>query len=69
MVTVHQQITYASINEKLKDNGLILRGGFNQDDQTTLLIGPMNLPFGSTSEIHQSIKMVFLTRWIGFQRE
>ena len=40
MVTVHQQITYASINEKLKDNGLILRGGFNQDDQTTLLIGP-----------------------------
>ena len=40
MVTVHQQITYASINEKLKDNGLILRGGFKQDDQTTLLIGP-----------------------------
>lgn len=40
MVTFHQQITYASINGKLKNNGLILRGGFNQNDQTTLLIGP-----------------------------
>ena len=40
VVTFHQQITYTSINDKLKNNGLILRGGFNQDDQTTLLIGP-----------------------------
>ena len=40
MATFQKQVTYASINEKLKRSGLILRGGFTQEDQTTLLIGP-----------------------------
>ena len=40
MATFQKQVTYASINEKLKRSGLILRGGFTQKDQTTLLIGP-----------------------------
>jgi len=44
MATFQKQVTYVSINEKLRRNGLILRGGFKQENQTTLLIGP-NEPF------------------------
>ena len=36
MATFQKQVTYASINEKLKRSGLTLRGGFTQEDQTTL---------------------------------
>ena len=39
MATFQQQVTYTYINEKLKKSGLILRGGFTQDDKTTLLVG------------------------------
>ena len=44
MATFQKQVTYASINKKLKRSGLILRGGFTQERQTILLIGP-NEPF------------------------
>jgi len=39
MATFQQQVTYTYINEKLKKSGLILRGGFTQDGETTLLVG------------------------------
>ena len=39
MTTFQQQVTYTYINEKLKKSGLILRGGFTQDGETTLLVG------------------------------
>ena len=59
MATFQQQVTYTYINEKLKKSGLILRGGFVQDDQTTLLIGP-NEPifwefFTNASEYNDSL--------------
>ena len=59
MATFQKQVTYASINKKLKRNGLILRGGFTQESQTILLIGP-NEPsfweyFRNSSEYKDSL--------------
>ena len=59
MATFQKQVTYASINKKLKRNGLILRGGFTQECQTILLIGP-NEPsfweyFRNSSEYKDSV--------------
>ena len=67
MATFQKQVTYASINEKLKRSGLILRGGFTQEDQTTLLIGLMNPSFGNTLEAPLNITMLFQIQWIDGQ--